>query len=885
MATRARSNAGLTKLERPNDVIVDDAPASSRKRRKRTQATGAADDCFACQERNTSCDRRRPYCSQCLEAGKDCSGYKTTLTWGVGVASRGKLRGLALPIAKSKKAEQSTDTSPDAITNPPPPLPTPPRLSTTPPKDPKDIPRSVPRSVHSQHCQLVDHGAFTSEDRPSSMLPPPSLEVQPPRPRKRARRHSLDPIQVPSVPAVQTYMPITADPTMGYTGQDYGISPVTPCFGSYEACSSMYSDLSPMEYKSMPQQVPITAALFENDFFLGHDASSWPRGSVSSTHSSDTEQVTDDDQFYVNPELARPIDGFLASQHEASMGGATTGHEHQDANHSGTILGYSSVPSLVMDDVGPQVSMPFPAQQLPSLQIGNTPKLRFLIDYYDRVISPVIVAFDGPTNPYRTHILQLAIESETLQHAIAALSASNLRMRRAQVSSEPRRRISAADCTYDESVRRSSIAFNMMDKGQTQSSAAEPSREELYHKSASIKGLNQQLADPTARKDDSILAALLMLCLYHICDTGVAKFQTQFAGVKKILALRGGTSGKNSKASNWLTIMFTWFDAMTAAVNDREGHLAGDDVDMSAFENEDWALENLAGCDSKLFKIIAKLGRLNLLSQSKKVRPSSPPWTLKDERRSSSPTAMTVSAGTNKSLDYYSMSAPRYDGNGWTQLLVDDDLPRDPHDTRTQFWTEWKSVRRALEDWQLDATTLNSPAMPASSPNAQSDRLEVFHISESFRYSALLYTERLAFPHLPSSHPNFSNLVNQALMHISTVQTDVFLLWPLFITGTECVSLEGRRMIRQRCMDIQRDSGFFNNITGLELLEKTWRLDEGGSEGELPVGGVGGGAGSPELPVTSSGAAAAVGRACGEESKGFKWRKTMEKKGEEYLVV
>lgn len=86
-------------------------------------------------------------------------------------------------------------------------------------------------------------------------------------------------------------------------------------------------------------------------------------------------------------------------------------------------------------------------------------------------------------------------------------------------------------------------------------------------------------------------------------------------------------------------------------------------------------------------------------------------------------------------------------------------------------------------------------------------------------------------------------------------------------------------------MDIQRDSGFFNNITGLELLEKIWRLDEGGSEGELPVGGVGGGAGSPELPVTSNGAAATVGRACGEESKVFKWRKAMEKKGEEYLVV
>lgn len=34
----------------------------------------------------------------------ECSGYKTQLTWGVGVASRGKLRGLSLPVAKSAPA-------------------------------------------------------------------------------------------------------------------------------------------------------------------------------------------------------------------------------------------------------------------------------------------------------------------------------------------------------------------------------------------------------------------------------------------------------------------------------------------------------------------------------------------------------------------------------------------------------------------------------------------------------------------------------------------------------------------------------------------------------------------------------------------------------------
>lgn len=81
-------------------IPVKDA-AAVRKRRRRAPAGGAADDCFACSKKNIKCDRRRPYCSQCLEVGSECSGYKTQLTWGVGVASRGKLRGLSLPIAKS----------------------------------------------------------------------------------------------------------------------------------------------------------------------------------------------------------------------------------------------------------------------------------------------------------------------------------------------------------------------------------------------------------------------------------------------------------------------------------------------------------------------------------------------------------------------------------------------------------------------------------------------------------------------------------------------------------------------------------------------------------------------------------------------------------------
>ena len=86
-----------------------DGPAP-RKRRKRAPAAGAAVDCFTCTSRSVKCDRGRPYCSQCLNDGKECSGYKTQLTWGMGVASRGKLRGLSLPVAGTKKVEGPPST-------------------------------------------------------------------------------------------------------------------------------------------------------------------------------------------------------------------------------------------------------------------------------------------------------------------------------------------------------------------------------------------------------------------------------------------------------------------------------------------------------------------------------------------------------------------------------------------------------------------------------------------------------------------------------------------------------------------------------------------------------------------------------------------------------
>lgn len=89
-----------------------------RKKQRRGPANVASDDCFTCIKTNTKCDRRRPYCSQCLELSTKCSGYKMKLTWDLGVASRGKLRGLSVPtvggnMQEGKEGQNPLPTSSD----------------------------------------------------------------------------------------------------------------------------------------------------------------------------------------------------------------------------------------------------------------------------------------------------------------------------------------------------------------------------------------------------------------------------------------------------------------------------------------------------------------------------------------------------------------------------------------------------------------------------------------------------------------------------------------------------------------------------------------------------------------------------------------------------
>ena len=833
------------KTAQASHVTASDGPAP-RKRRKRAPAAGASVDCFTCSNRSIKCDRGRPYCFQCLNDGKECSGYKTQLTWGMGVASRGKLRGLSLPVAGTKKVEaqpspqktrkrQSSKLSQrpvDAEVNKPPttsiPNASPTKEGVSPPDDLRDGSSTLPSPYPplcwdtSSHCSadvppfqtgIKDErngstSHFSLPEAPISMLSPdhsrfPSL----PNPMhfsnhdRSSFTHYQMPFSGPDFSGRQAQHPTSypAAPRSYYPSY----SAFTPSF------DSPFSDAGPLSAYPQP-----------DESYVRHDAIQ------ASVHS------------YQEP-IAPSIFESPPTKHSQILEEEVVVEEteRQGTDKECGIADDSSVYSAPLSLDFNVALTPFSSAH----GIGKTPRMQFLVNYYSEVISPVIVAFDGPNNPYRTQILRLAQSSETLQHAISALAASNLRQRRetgvlSTGKTDPARRSSMAHLSLtDESWHDTGLL-----------SPQDQAREETFHKNFAIRSLNQQLADPVLRKNDSILAVLLILCLFHICDSGVAKFQTQFAGVKKLLSLRGNDLGLNTPETKWFTRMFTWFDAMTASVNDREGQLQGHHLDISALSDEEWALENLAGCDGQLFKTIAKLGRLNLLSQGKPVE-SSPTLVCR-------PLPPHAFAQSLNGADY-----SKFDGNGWMHIVADEDLftakTSESENTATQFWREWREIRQTLQTWQLDPTIFDEANL--GSPQLKPDqRIDLANISESFRYSALLYTERLADSTTPSRDTKIQTWVRQSLDYIQQVKSDVYLLWPLFITGSECVEEMDRAVIRERCLDIQKDSGFLNNKSCLDLIEKIWERN--------PTGDV-----------------------RDEEDAGFRFTKVMEAEGNdgEYIVV
>ncbi|KAI9832281.1 MAG: hypothetical protein M1819_004459 [Sarea resinae] len=918
------------------------AAAPPRKRRRRAPTTGAADDCFTCRKQRRKCDRRRPYCSQCLDQGEaSCSGYKTQLTWGVGVASRGKLRGMALPIAAPKKTSSSTSAPSQKIRN--------------------------PATSSSKPADARSGGNALS---PQAARPIPIKMDSPVAPYTNYDFVNMDPTSSPnavqlsnSAPDWQTYGvadqsarygPVMA-PRQAHDWHGHGLQRLhTSIAGSYEELSSAgsatsiggYSDSdypSPVEYPHTPDDVPPmdipmpgyheyyaahAMATSPNDslVFHGRTPTSCPitRGSMASSAASDQSSYGYVPHNHLAAADSRGSYNFSREVFEDEVsGGAPSPHDVEQLGYGwdSSVKQSSSKPTLTDEDPPETTASTTSsssaetqiAQLLPSLSItSRSPRMQYLIDYYDKAICPVLVSSDGLTNPYRMYVLPLAMQSKTLQNAIGALAANNLRMRLRQeegnmsaapsintgaryqnaMSSPSKLYAPASGILGDEMASLLAAAAAVEAPPPASDDSAQ---EESHLKATSIQLLNQQLANPSLAMDDSVLATILILCLFHTCETGIAQFKTQFAGVRKLLDM-SDDDGPRSGFRSWVEFFFTWVEVMTAAVNDREPELRKGYLDLVSFLDLEGGVAHLTGCDGRLFNTIAKLGRLNVLSQNRPI--------FSYARDSSTPTTMNASenlAGP-RSRSCYSPNYSRLDGNGWNTPLDDDDdiNATSGEDSRFRFWEEWHAVRQALQDWTFEAppTPQPSPHLPHNhhhhrsqhshhhhhsySPSHQRDLL---HASEAFRYAALLYTERLAYPSLPSSRPNLQNLVAQALYHITSIAAttpetpspvDKFLLWPLFLTGTECVAESHRDIVRRRCMGIMIESGFGNNGAGLGVLERVWRGEPGGN-------GNGNGNGEGMETVRGGGVGHSIESAGRQQA--FRWRRAMEGVDGDYIMI
>jgi len=461
-----------------------------------------------------------------------------------------------------------------------------------------------------------------------------------------------------------------------------------------------------------------------------------------------------------------------------------------------------------------------------SLQVSHDliNKMPFFMDYYENIMCPSLVLIDGPNNPYRDHILRLASSSRSLQHAICALSACNLRMKR---------RLSLGQHT-----RNSPLAATE-NGGTEHGSDAHPDdrslSEEHEHRNLAVHLLNLQLNDPSKACHDSVLATILLLCHYRMVESGVAKFHTQFAGVKKILSMRNAVHLQGSRQSAWMEAVFTYFDSISASINDREAQLTTSFFGMSA---ESTLLppgsENLLGCDRELFQTIHKLGRLNLLSQN---RPVDSGMNSRSDRGETPATLSPLGSPFARSLKQepgsFFASPQRYDSNRFATEFDDEEIittglaspPLEDH--RSSFLREWKEAHMALQTWEFDAQSTLA-ALPNST--SQSQIRDMSFLSEAFRYAALLYLERLASPNIPSNHNNFRNLVSQVIYYATSLDAgssaEKFLLWPLFVAGSECVNELQQNIVRNKCRDIMARSGYMNNMAAIDVLERLWRTDD-----------------------------------------------------------
>jgi hypothetical protein len=512
----------------------------------------------------------------------------------------------------------------------------------------------------------------------------------------------------------------------------------------------------------------------------------------------------------------------------------------------------------------------------PGMLSNLPPRTSQLVDYFDKAICPILVAVDGPRNPYRVHVLALAQRSgsSALANAVAALSA-NVLHQRAAVNGPP--------------------GYSMSPLSLSQPRGA--SDESLQFKAQAVALFNAAANDPAAAHDDAMLATLVVLTLFGISESGgVAKLKSQLPEVRQIVSMRSGSASLTGSVGgnvflHWAAAFFAWLDIMTATVADKETQMRTPGLDLLDFSASLGALDHLAFSEGRMLKVVARMAapqpqqhqqQAHLAHHPHPHRPhhshsssfggvASVRQATDTRRPSINPfTGLPLASPPSQATTFAAAAAASAEMTASLDGVIVNGTAGNPADARQEFWSEWTGVRARLRRMSRDASAAAStaagapgsttpgvfPVSPAMRPGmapvvggtspvkSEAEAEQVTHAAEAFRQAASLFAERAASaagPPSPSSSPPsptsganspaVQQLVATVLHHVSRVPTASplhrILAWPLLLAGTDAARPAHRDVVRLRAPDALREPGFCGAASALDVLERVWAADDG----------------------------------------------------------
>lgn len=203
-------------------------------------------------------------------------------------------------------------------------------------------------------------------------------------------------------------------------------------------------------------------------------------------------------------------------------------------------------------------------------------ELKFILNYHLKEVTPrLLVDVSTFRNPYSEYILPIAVQRPALLYACAALAA----------------------CHYN--VRLQDQRFHI---------------DCLRFRGKAMRRLQEQLWTEENAKDESNIAAVLMLTLTDMSMGGFSNFDAHFAAARKLIDLRGKTKTPSSFVEQYIA----WLDIMLSASNKRKPMFTSHEVALLRGSSTEWSYD-VFPCPPDQFEILAHAIELYKMQDTSKM--------------------------------------------------------------------------------------------------------------------------------------------------------------------------------------------------------------------------------------------------------------------------